>query len=79
MITVNMHEAKTHLSALLQKVEEQGESILVCRSGHPIAEIHAVRSTGRNSLPAPDPDLAVALHYDPTEPASSDEWPEASR
>jgi len=38
MNTVNIHEAKTHLSAILKRVES-GEVILIAKSGHPIARI----------------------------------------
>ena len=38
MIRLNVHEAKTHLSRYLAKVEE-GETIVLCRSNIPIAEI----------------------------------------
>lgn len=38
MRTVNIHEAKTHLSALLKRVES-GEEIFIAKSGHPIARI----------------------------------------
>lgn len=79
MITINAHEAKTRLSALLQKVEKEGETILVCRSGHPVAEIHAVGARRKKGLPKPHADLAAVLHYDPTETATADEWPENCR
>lgn len=35
---VNIHEAKTHLSRLLQRVE-QGEEIVLARSGRPVARL----------------------------------------
>jgi len=35
---VTIHEAKTHLSRLLHKVEE-GEEIIVCRGKHPVARL----------------------------------------
>jgi len=38
MATVNVHEAKTHLSALLQRVEA-GEEIVIARSGAPVAKL----------------------------------------
>lgn len=38
MNMVNIHEAKTHLSAILKRVES-GEEILIAKSGHPIARI----------------------------------------
>jgi len=36
--TVNVHEAKTHLSRLLERVEH-GEEIVIARSGKPIARL----------------------------------------
>lgn len=45
--TVNVHEAKTHLSRLLEQVA-QGEEIVIARSGRPMARLVAVKgSTGR--------------------------------
>jgi prevent-host-death family protein len=38
MDTVNIHEAKTHLSKLLERVE-RGEHIVIARAGKPIAEL----------------------------------------
>ncbi|MBI5102159.1 MAG: type II toxin-antitoxin system Phd/YefM family antitoxin [Nitrospirae bacterium] len=38
MNTVNIHEAKTHLSSILKRVES-GEEILIAKAGHPIARI----------------------------------------
>jgi prevent-host-death family protein len=38
MKTVNVHEAKTQLSRLLQEVEE-GEEIVIARNGKPVAKL----------------------------------------
>lgn len=38
MASVNVHEAKTHLSRLLQRVE-QGEEIVIARDGEPVARL----------------------------------------
>jgi len=38
MKQVNIHEAKTHLSALLQLVE-QGKEVIIARKGKPIAKL----------------------------------------
>lgn len=38
MTKLNIHEAKTHLSKYLLKVEE-GETVLLCRNGKPVAQI----------------------------------------
>jgi prevent-host-death family protein len=38
MTQVNVHEAKTHLSRLLARVEE-GEEIVIARNGRPVAKL----------------------------------------
>lgn len=38
MTQVNVHEAKTHLSRLLQRVQ-QGEEIVIARAGKPVATL----------------------------------------
>ncbi|MBY0503374.1 MAG: type II toxin-antitoxin system Phd/YefM family antitoxin [Bryobacteraceae bacterium] len=38
MTTVNIHEAKTHLSRLLERVA-QGESFIIAKAGHPVARV----------------------------------------
>ena len=46
--SVNIHEAKTHLSRLIEQVEA-GEEITICRAGRPVARIvgYAVRREPR--------------------------------
>lgn len=39
---VNIHEAKTHLSKLLERVEK-GETIVIARAGKPVAELQPVK------------------------------------
>jgi prevent-host-death family protein len=73
MITVNTHEAKTKLSALLAAVEEKHETVLICRNGKAVAQLVHLAAT-RDRL-KPRPSLRVALHYDPTEPLSENEIP----
>lgn len=41
MTTVNVHEAKTHLSQLLARAEA-GEEIVIARNGKPIVELKPV-------------------------------------
>jgi prevent-host-death family protein len=38
LIEVNIHEAKTHLSRLIAKVEE-GEEVIIARAGEPVAKL----------------------------------------
>jgi prevent-host-death family protein len=46
---VNVHEAKTHLSRLLESVE-RGEEVVIMRSNVPIARLVAARPAGRREL-----------------------------
>ncbi len=49
-MTVNVHQAKTHLSRLLQRVAG-GEEITIARAGQPIARLVAVEpEKGRRPL-----------------------------
>ena len=61
---VNVHEAKSQLSRLLELVE-QGETIVIARHGHPVAEL--VPASRKNGFP-----FGVASQ----EPlvASGDDW-----
>jgi prevent-host-death family protein len=80
MITVNTHEAKSRLSSLLASVEDKGEVVVICRHGKPVAELRAIdpRRTAPNPLQM-HPELAATILYDPTEPASEEEWPSEFR
>jgi prevent-host-death family protein len=53
----NIHDAKTHLSRLIDRVEH-GEEIVISRAGTPVAKLVPVapraRRTGRGSLAARD-------------------------
>jgi prevent-host-death family protein len=44
--TVNIHAAKTHLSALLDRVS-RGEEIIIARAGRPIARLTPFRPVER--------------------------------
>jgi prevent-host-death family protein len=46
MKTINVHEAKTHLSRLLESVEE-GEEVIIARAGKPIAKLVPLKSKPR--------------------------------
>lgn len=64
MIEVNIHEAKTHLSRLLTKVE-QGEEIIIARSGEPVAKIVAIERTGTKRILGQDAGLVeIADDFD---------------
>ena len=50
MQTVNIHEAKTNLSRLLEAVE-RGEEVVIARAGHPIATLTAYKPPRRKIAP----------------------------
>ena len=49
MKIVNMHEAKTTLSQLVEEAE-RGEDIVLARAGKPVAKIVALPSQGKRKL-----------------------------
>jgi prevent-host-death family protein len=73
---VNIHEAKTHLSRLLQRVAE-GEEVTIARAGVPVARLVAVENKKRvrpmgfardeiwiaDDFDAPLPDDLLAAFY----------------
>ncbi len=77
MKTVNIHEAKTKFSSLLAKLEKDSETIVICRNGEPVADL--VPHRRRNRIRAHPALSKIKIGYDPVEPLSADEWPEAAR
>jgi prevent-host-death family protein len=53
-MTVNVHEAKTHFSKLLARVEK-GERITVARGGKPVARLVPSEAPAAGTLPPDDP------------------------
>jgi len=71
MKTVNTHEAKTHLSRILEDVEK-GEIYIISRNGVPVAELRKRSDQPRSKT---DPVLSqLKIHYDPLEELDEDEW-----
>ncbi len=50
MTTVNIHEAKTHLSRLIEAVE-RGEEVVIARAGKPVATLTAYVPPKRKIFP----------------------------
>lgn len=55
---VNVHEAKTHLSRLLDRVS-QGEEIVIARAGRPVARLVPVRERPERREPGGASGLVV--------------------
>jgi len=71
MTTVSIHEAKTHLSALIHTMDKLGEPIIICRHRQAVAELIPIprgkrTKTNRDLKP-------ISIGYDPTEP-TAEEW-----
>ncbi|MEO8181313.1 MAG: type II toxin-antitoxin system Phd/YefM family antitoxin [Deltaproteobacteria bacterium] len=66
MVKVNIHDAKTHLSEHLDRLERGEEDVvIICRRNEPIAELRALpkqRSTARPILTA-DPRFALSPRF----------------
>ena len=73
MKTVNVHEAKTNLSSLLTALEGDGQTVIICRNGRPVANLVPSRTKAH---PVPG---NIKIGYDPVEPLAGEEWPEAAR
>ena len=73
MKSVNTHQAKTHLSRILEE-GEHGEVYIISRNGTPIAELRKHARPRRTEV---DPILSrIEIHYDPVEDLSAEEWGE---
>ena len=68
MKTVNIHEAKTHLSRLLERVAD-GEEIIIARAGKPVAKLVPLKPKPRRpgSLKG-----KIRIHSDFDEPLPDD-------
>jgi len=66
MATINVHEAKTHFSKLLARVEA-GERIIIARAGKPVAELGPVTQRPMRRIPGIDKGRVV-IHDDWDDP-----------
>jgi len=74
MISVNTHEAKTKLSELLLKVENEEEVVIICRNGKPIAEMRSWKKA-KNPLQQSSELKKVVFKEDPALPLDEGDWP----
>jgi antitoxin (DNA-binding transcriptional repressor) of toxin-antitoxin stability system len=73
---INIHEAKTKLSAVLAEIEKTGNSVLICRNGMPVAELGPVKKHGGGRLGKHPVMSKIRVDYDPIEALESEEWGE---
>lgn len=73
MKTLNIHEAKTQLSSLLQQIDDNDTSFVICKNGKPIATLCPFIKGDRTQTHTVMSDFTI--DYDPTETLSNEEWP----
>jgi len=74
MVTVSIHEAKTHLSSLIANVEQLQETVIICRHGHAVAELRPIAHGNRTQLDSVLKNITIKA--DLTEP-TAEEWENA--
>ncbi len=65
--TVNVHEAKTHLSRLLEAVEA-GEEVVIARAGKPVARLTSLEATRSRQPGVWAGQVVMADDFDETSP-----------
>ena len=79
MLSVNICQAKAQFSRLVSAVEKQGERIVLCRNGIPVADLVPHASIPSKKLD-PDPLFAGARFVgDPAAALEAGDWPENLR
>ena len=71
MRTVNIHEAKTHLSRLLERVQ-RGEEIVIAKAGKPVARLTPITQRPARRVPGNDKIVIHANFDDPLPEWDSD-------
>jgi prevent-host-death family protein len=61
--TVNVHEAKTHLSRLLKRVAA-GDEIIIANAGHPVARLIPFTQPGKRALGMDAGRVVIADDFD---------------
>ncbi len=69
---VNVHEAKTHLSRLLDEVAA-GEEIIIAKAGKPVARLTAMKSAAPRR-PGLVKGRVTDVFFEPLPPEELEEW-----
>ncbi len=74
MATVNVHQAKTHLSRLLAQVEA-GEEVVIARNGTPVARLVPCKERGKRQFGAMEGRLVVPdSFFEPLSETELEAW-----
>jgi antitoxin (DNA-binding transcriptional repressor) of toxin-antitoxin stability system len=73
MRTVNVHHAKTHLSALLNDIEG-GEQIVIARAGKPVARLSRYEEATKRPIGMDDGRVTIPDDFDLWVPEEFDDY-----
>jgi prevent-host-death family protein len=73
VITVNSEEAKTRLSELLMKVEQELEHVVICRNGRPVAELLPWKKSANPLRQCPKL-KKIIFHESPVSALHKEDW-----
>jgi len=62
-IKVNIHEAKTHLSKLVERVLD-GEEVIIARAGTPVARLVPIVEQRKRRVPGTAGQIVIAPDFD---------------
>ena len=71
--TINIHEAKTHLSRLLERVHA-GEEIILAKAGKPYARLIPMEKAPVQRCPGRLQGRVAAVFFEPLDEADLDLW-----
>ena len=72
--SINVHDAKTHFSKLLERVG-RGEEIVIAKAGKPVARLIPERGANARRVPGIDKGkLKIARDFDKMSQSELDEW-----
>ena len=75
---VNIYDAKAHLSKIINRVQETGESVTICKNGKPVVDLirHPLE---RDPLKVDAKLLGAVYDGNPCAEATAEDWPESLR
>lgn len=70
---INVHEAKTHLSKILDQVRDEGQEIILAKGGRPYAKLVPLNTGDKRPLGFVPGKISDAF-FDPLPPEELDRW-----
>lgn len=71
-MTISLNEAKTHLSALIERVNS-GEEVTITKHGKPVAKLSPANDSNRRKIGLHDREYSAREIYEATRPLTDEE------